>query len=384
MFPINSDTNVLEDEFFVSNLIKKIPSNKSHIERIKEINSYEMFDEDISNELFMERYYLLLKLTFSKEKKVWGEYDWVSQNAKKPVLFLKAMAIPLSKVAVVKLIDDLTDRFFDRLVGSKRRLELRGKRVPMRFNDDRSAHFNPRFTEIKFFNGGDWRFGYNGVFCAETVFHEFSHLLDSARGKKTNILAHDQLFVDYLEMVLYEFRIWIKTKYKMNNHINQILLNDELVLQWEIDEKQFLQNLKNEKKEIQKNLLRYEQEKAKEKGLKENEYPLDLILKEEQETILNYVFDILTRYKEIGRNIPVVNKTRKLIKDNGQNSILDKQQLDVLVDAMNYVNMNEIVSNQSMLNQSKYKQILRSFLLDLEGFKRGVISRNLPESGRIQ
>ena len=383
MFPVNSDSNVLDDYGFVADLIDKLPINEEKINRVKEINEIER-NSDLPDELFMERYYLLLQLAGHKETRVWGEYDWVSSNANMPVLFNQAISIPLNKKEVVSLIDSLTKKMWDKISTNKGRLEQWNKKVPMRFNNEISAHFNPNTGEIKFFNYGDWRFGYFGVFCAETVFHEFAHLLDSSRISRKNILAHDDMFVDYLEMVLNTFRIYIKTKYNVNNHINQILMNSKLMQLWSFEGKRFMAEQENMISESKKRFEELEKKEAQELGLKENEYPLKLILKEEQDEVLKYTFNILTQYKEIGRSLPQVNKLRKKIKDNGENTILDKEELSLLFDAYNYVRLYDVVEDLGMMEQSKMKSILENFKASLEGMKRGVLDSTYRDSGRIQ
>lgn len=383
MFPVNSDTNVLDDYTFVADLIDKLPINEGKINRVKEITEIER-NSDLPDELFMERYFLLLQLAGHKETRVWGEYDWVSANAKMPVLFNQAISIPLNKQEVVALIDLCTKRLWDKITTNKGRMEKWNKKVPMRFNNEISAHFNPNTGEIKFYNYGDWRFGYFGVFCAETVFHEFSHLLDSSRIARKNILAHDDMFVDYLEMVLNEFRVYIKSKYRVNNHINQILMNSKLMQMWSFEGKNFIAQQESMISESKKRYAEFEKQEAEKLGLKENEYPLQLILKDEQESVLKYTFDILTKYKEIGRDLPSVNKLRKKIKDNGANTILDKKELYLLFDAYNYVRLYDVVDDLGMMEQSKMKSILEQFKDGLEGMKRGVIDGGYKDSGRIQ
>jgi hypothetical protein len=383
MFPVNSDTNVLEDINFVNSLIDKLPINREKINRVLEITEIEK-NNDLPDELFMERFVLLLQLAGNKETRVWGEYDWVSSNAKNPVLFNQAVSIPLNKQEVVKLIDLCTQKLWDKITTNKGRYEKWNKKVPMRFNNEISAHFNPNLGEIKFYNYGDWRFGYFGVFCAETVFHEFAHLLDSSRIARKNILAHDDMFVEYLEMVLNTFRVYIKSKYNSNNHINQILLNSKLSNLWSVEGKTFIAQQESMISESKKRYQEFEKQEAEKLGLKENEYPLKLILNEEQDEVLRYTQDILTKYKEIGRSLPQLNKLRKKIKDNAENTILDKEELSLLFNAYDYVRIFDIVEDLGMMEQSRMKSILENFKASLEGMKRGLIDSSNKDSGRIQ
>lgn len=386
MFPINSDTNLLEDYNYVQDMIDRNKMNQFIIEKIEAINDLDDLDV-LSDEGYMERYYSLLKLAGHKKQKVWGEYDWVSSNATIPVLFSKATSIPLSRNEVINLLDDLAKKYKTQLlrnVGSER-IKREGNLVPLRFSDDIGAHYNPEYTEIKFYKYGDWRFGYHGVFCAETVFHEFAHLLDSNRVKYANIDAHDDMFVRLLEDVLYNYSGWINDRYKKNNHINQILMNSNLMMVWSSSKNEFIKKEVEKKSNLKKEFESIKKEEAKKLGLTENEYPLRLILKDEEETILKIMYDVLTKYKEYGVSLPLINKTRKIIKDNGIDSVLNKEQINILSDAVNYVNMKDMMPDDlSMLDSNKLRRVLSSFEVDLDAMKRGVLDADFGRNRRIQ
>ena len=384
MFPVNSETNVLENSDFVADLIAKNGINKYLIEKVLAINDLEEMDL-LTDELFMERYYLLLQISGHKKQKVWGEYEWVSDNANIPIYYLKALSIPLTKNELINLLDMLIDRFQNKLTSGSKSIKSFGNKVPLRFSDESGAHFNPTKVEIKFYRYGDWRFGYFGVFSAETVFHEFSHLLDANRVKYQNILAHDRMFVDWLEIVLNDFSWWINQNYKMNNHINQILLNSKALLDWNANKISFFEEDKSKLKKFEQEFEEVKKRKAQELGIRENEYPLNVILDLEKDVVINVIIETLTRYKEIGLKLPLINKTRKKIKEEGENTILDKEQLFVLSDAMNYFKISDILPQElGMIEQNKMRTILERFILDLDGLTRGVLGGSFRDDGRIQ
>ena len=161
-------------------------------------------------------------------------------------------------------------------------------------------------------------------------------------------------------------------------------MNSKLMQMWSFEGKNFIAQQESMISESKKRYAEFEKQEAEKLGLKENEYPLQLILKDEQESVLKYTFDILTKYKEIGRDLPSVNKLRKKIKDNGANTILDKKELYLLFDAYNYVRLYDVVDDLGMMEQSKMKSILEHFKDGLEGMKRGVIDGGYKDSGRIQ
>lgn len=335
MFPINSESNVLESQDIRDYYISLKKDNEYLIEQIDAYNDLEDL-ELLSDDGFVKRTKYLSKLVGAKEQKVWGEYYYVNHNVKKPVLFSKATAIPLTKNEVIKLIDDLTVRYLDLLmkVGGSNRIVNQKNKVPLRFSKEKGAHFNPNYTEIKFYEYGDWRFGYNGVFCAETVFHEFAHLLDAKRNHRTNIDAHDEIFVRKLEGVLSDYEIWIEERYNRNNLINQILLNSELLNLWNRDKSFIISKNENIKEKIDSDVKDLIREDLESSGVKDDKIPLSFIFNENDNDILNLVIENLNEYKKTYRDIPYLNRTKKQIKDNGFETILTHKQTSLLMDSL--------------------------------------------------
>ncbi len=381
MFPKNSESNVLEDADVLAFYKDINPENGDIIEQIQAYNELEDMGL-LEHDSFANRTLLLSKLVGGKEQKVWGEYYYVNQNVTIPELFNKATSIPLTKNEVINLIDDLTKTYLSTLlkVGGSQRIVSQNNKVPLRFTDEIGAHFNPRYTEIKFYNYGDWRFGYFGVFCAETVFHEFSHLLDATRHHKTNIDAHDEKFVKILESVLLRYKDWIEERYNRNNLINQIVLNSELMKSWSESKDFFISQELLKKKSETEAIAQIRKQKAQDLGFKDDEIPMGYLVEQENEILIDYFIKALTKYKDLGKDIPLVNKTRKNIIDNRINSVFTKEQVRVIQKAIEFSDVESIIE-VGMLEQNRLQKIVDSANSKMQNILSGF--SNMTNSGRI-
>jgi hypothetical protein len=381
MFPINSTSNVLKDSKIVEFYENLNSENRIIIEQIDSFNDLEDL-ELLNADSFVERTILLSKLVGSKPLKVWGEYYYVNQNVTIPELFNKATSIPLTKNEVINLIDDLTKTYLSTLlkVGGSQRIVSQNNKVPLRFTDETGAHFSPRYTEIKFYNYGDWRFGYHGVFSAETIFHEFSHLLDASRHHKTNIDSHDDKFVKILESVLLRYKDWIEQRYNRNNLINQIILNSELMKLWSESKDFFINQELLKKKSETEAIAQIRKQKAQDLGFKDDEIPMGYLVEQENEILIDYFIKALTKYKDLGKDIPLVNKTRKNILDNDINSVFTKEQVRVIQKAIEFSDVESIIE-VGMLEQNRLQKMVDSANSKIQNILSGF--SNMTNSGRI-
>ena len=327
----------------------------------------------IDESLYLKKIEMLCLLADRDVERVWGEYNIVQQITKQPVLMNKAMSIPLTKIEVSLLIEDLTLKY-------KMQLKANNiEKVNLVFSTSIRGHAKEISKEIVLPRLGDWRFGYKDVYSAELVFHEFSHLLDYGRVKvqkygKTDIHKHD--FVRILDKMLEMYSKFIEGKYIPSRQREQILNNSILLVDFHInreeieaqDKEQELKQLA-EKKQKMKTML-------SEAGVSEDNFPIHLLLKEERENKLNYLeFAIANYEKSTPVSLPL-KENIKLLRENlsSEKSNLNKVQMNLLISTLDKSKLNDYLIKLPLMLQLKSASILRKFSDEVRELSRGKIS----------
>jgi hypothetical protein len=332
----------------------------------------------IDESLYLKKIEMLCLLSGRDVERVWGEYNIVQQITKQPVLMNKAMSIPLTKNEVSLLIDDLTLKYKMQLNANKI------EKVNLVFSTSIRGHAKEISKEIVLPRLGDWRFGYQDVYSAELVFHEFSHLLDYGRVKvqkygKTDIHKHD--FVRILDKMLETYSKFIEGKYIPSRQREQILNNSELLVDFHINREEIEANDKQEelkqiaeKNELTKNIL-------SEAGISEDNFPIYLLLQEEGENKLNYLEYAIANYeKSVPISLPL-KENIKLLRENlsSEKSNLNKIQINLLVSALDKSKLNDYLIKLPLMLQLKSASILRKFSDEVRELSRGKISSLEPK-----
>ena len=326
----------------------------------------------IDESLYLKKIEMLCLLSGNSVDRVWGEYSLVQQITKQPVLMNKAMSIPLTKNEVSLLINDLTLKYKMELKANKI------EKVNLVFSTSIRGHAKEVSKEIVLPRLGDWRFGYKNVYSAELVFHEFAHLLDYGRIKvqkygKTDIHKHD--FVRILDKMLESYSKFIEGKYIPSRQREQILNNSELLVNFHAnreeieaeDKEQELQQIA-EKNEQVKNIL-------SEVGLSEDNFPIHLLLKEDKENKFNFLEFVIANYeKSIVMSLPLKENIKLLRENLSSESNLNKNQINILVSALDKSKLNDYLLTLPLMQQLKSATLLRKFSDEVRELSKGKIS----------
>ena len=326
----------------------------------------------IEESLYLKKIEMLCLLSGRDIDRVWGEYSLVQQITKQPVLMNKAMSIPLTKNEVSLLINDLTLKYKMELKANKI------EKVNLVFSTSIRGHAKEVSKEIVLPRLGDWRFGYKNVYSAELVFHEFAHLLDYGRIKvqkygKTDIHKHD--FVRILDKMLESYSKFIEEKYIPSRQREQILNNSELLVDFhanreEIEAEDKEEELKQiaEKNEQIKNTL-------SEVGLAEDNFPIHLLLQEDKENKLNFLEFVIANYeKSIVMSLPLKENIKLLRENLSSESNLNKNQINILVSALDKSKLNDYLLTLPLMQQLKSATLLRKFSDEVRELSKGKIS----------
>lgn len=377
-----SDSDWLYYENRLNNQLKISNQNSLNdylMEKIIGIEDLEELDL-VDEELYIEKIKMLQKIeTGGKIKdeeipRVWGEYSLVSQITKQPVLMNKAMSVSLSKNEVQDLLNNLNERYKDRI----KRFKSDGK-ISLIFSTSLRGHQSGSRNEIVLPKLGDWRFGYTDKYSAELIFHEFSHALDTPRSSsgsvkgKTDIHKHD--FVYLLDMVLVDFSDFINERYIPINQREQILTNNEkLNLFYSKKDEIELELQKKEKIEIQEKKSK-QNDIYSEIGLSENSFPLNVLLDEDLDRKIEYLkWSISKTSKDLNKSDLVVSKSIEN-KLNKEDYILNKQEIVLLNDILSKVSRNKFVYSLPMNEQLKASSYISKFQNEITELSKGRVDK---------
>ena len=322
---------------------------------------------------YLEKIRLLCLLAGGDVDRVWGEYNLVQNITSQPVLMNKAMSIPLTKNEVALLIDDLSKKYATEL-----RVNNISK-INLVFSTTLRGHAKQISKEIVLPKLGDWRFGYKEIYSAELIFHEFSHLLDYGRIKrqsygKSDIHKHD--FVRILDRMLEKYKEFIESKYLPIRQREQILNNSKLLTDFHVNQEQII--AEDIKKEEDLLLKKKEEEESKysELGLSENSFPIHALMNEDKELKLKYIQFLLDNYEssalislQLKENI---SSLKKQLEDD--KPILNKVQIDLLVNALDKSKVNDFLLKLPLMQQIKSGSILRKFNEEIRDMSKGKMS----------
>jgi hypothetical protein len=331
-----------------------------------------------TDEMYLDKIQLLQKIAkgnLSETQRVWGEYSIVSQITSQPVLMNKAMSIALTKDEVADLMDDLNNVYSKQL----KLLNARGK-AGLIFSVTDRGHAKSSTFAITLPKLGDWRFGYTGVYSAELIFHEFSHILDFGRTSPDH--RHD--FVKNLDTMILKYKDFIEERYIPINQRNQILENSDRLLFFHAN-KDFIQNefAKEEREELSKKKSEQAQIYS-EIGLTENSFPLSYIIGDNAEVKKSYLKFILDSYKDKART-PQQKTSFKSItsKLNDDNIILDSDEIKLLNDATKSVTRTSFLNTLPFKEQITAGSYLSKFEKDIDALSKGTIE-NLSVKEKYQ
>ena len=337
----------------------------------------------LTDDEFMKRLALLLKLGKHKQKKVFGEYDVVCQYVKNPVLMNKAVSISLNQDEVLELIDDLTLKYEEELKRVKGfgKYFLIDKKIPIRFSESYGAHADPTYAESKLCEFGDWRISKYQEWSAETIFHEFVHCLGFNTTSYTNMDAHTEFFVVRLEEVLNDYRDWIEERFDYEYHCSQIIDNSSNYIIWiatneQLKKKEYKkqQENKNIEKELDKNYFQ-------EQGYAEDEFPIDVILINNKEELIDYLIFSINEYKKTVNNKYEVNQIVKILKDDREFSTFSNSQLKMILDTLK-VRYRGFFKDKDIMIDSILNAEIDAFIPKLESLSMGIISQNIDLNKR--
>jgi hypothetical protein len=332
--------------------------------------------------LYLKKIELLCILAGRDVEKVWGEYSIVQQITKQPVLMNKAMSIPLTKNEVSLLIEDLRNKYYSKLKANYT------EKVNLVFSTTIRGHAKEISKEIVLPKLGDWRFGYKDLYSAELIFHEFAHLLDYGRVKqqkygKTDIHKHD--FVRILDGILVEYQNWIESKYIPIRQREQILNNSKLLVDFHVNREEI--EAKDKERELIE--LSEKQELSKkiqsEAGISENNFPIHLLMIDDSEIKVKYLLFAIDKYQS---SVPISLELKANIsslKDtlNSEKSILNKEQINLLIKSLEKVKLNDFLLTLPLMQQLKMTAILRNFKDQVQSLSMGKID-SLEDSSAYQ
>ena len=353
--------------------------NNFYLEQIHSIEDLESIDL-CTDENYLEKIRLLCLLVNNKTERVWGEYSLVSQITKQPVLMNKATSISLNSMdEVFELIDDLNTKYSKRL----KLVDARNK-VKLMFSTDLRGHAENRNFQIVLSKLGDWRFGYDFKWCAETIFHEFAHCLDFGRGivvsGKYDIHKHD--FVEILDAILLDYKDWILSRYTPEKQREQILSNNEKIALFYKNKSQIERQLYTQEKEQKKEASEKRKNIYEEIGMNENSFPLWYLLKEEPKMKIDFIEFALKNNKNIK---PISSSIRNKILEKLKNSekpILDKEEM-LLVQSSLLGAKNSYSNSLDFVTQLKSLKIIPPFINELEDLSNGKI-KSLEEENKFR
>lgn len=366
---INSVYSVVYNELKSDlNLASSNKMNNFYLEQIQSIEDLESIDL-CSDETYLEKIRLLCLLVNNKTERVWGEYSIVSQITKEPVLMNKATSIPLNSMdEVFELIDDLNKKYSSRL----KLVDARTK-VKLMFSTDLRGHAENRNFQIVLSKLGDWRFGYDFKWCAETIFHEFAHCLDFGRGIATSgkydIHKHD--FVQILDAILVDYKDWILSKYSPEKQREQILSNNEKIALFYKNKPQIERQLYKEEKQQKKEASEKRKNIYEEIGMNENSFPIWYLLKEEPKMKIDFIEFALKNNKNIK---PITSNIRNKIleKLKTDKPILNKEEM-LLLESSLLGAKNSYSNSLDFVTQLKSLKIIPPFVIELENLANGKI-----------
>tara|TARA_B110000503_G_scaffold137614_1_gene222155 strand:+ start:2104 stop:5778 length:3675 start_codon:yes stop_codon:yes gene_type:complete len=175
-----------------------------------------------------------------KYKRVWGEYQMVSDLTKYPILMQKALMIPLTKEQAQAWVDKLTRQYKGILSKSRhwrKVFERNDNKVKINWTDTERGHATCQDLQLFLGDMGDWRFGYTDRYSLELIMHEFAHLIDCDRLAKegqgrndprgfvtygrTDVHRFD--FTELLDSILLKYQPYIDKMYDANVHKDTIV-----------------------------------------------------------------------------------------------------------------------------------------------------------------
>lgn len=341
------------------------------VESIEDLEDLGLSDEsDYLNKIkFLQE---IASPTSKDVQKVWGEYSTVSQITSQPVLMNKAMSIALTKDGVADLIEELNDKY-------KKELSLisHRKKVDLLFGATTRGHAKSENFQIVLPKLGDWRFGYTNLYSSEVVFHEFSHTLDflrNSQGAKGKSDVHKHDFVRILDKMLLMYADWINSKYVPLNQREQILTNNSKLIHFhQIQDELELQIAGEEYKQEKENKQK-QSDIYSTIGLTENSFPLSYILGENADRKIEFIKFGLNEYKNqiVSQKSKDAYKTL-LEKLDSENIILNKDEISLIIEALQKASRNKFVYSLPMSEQLKSGSYISKFQKDLESLALGVV-----------
>ena len=175
-----------------------------------------------------------------KYKRVWGEYQMVSDLTKYPILMQKALMIPLTKEQAQAWVDKLTRQYKGILSKSRhwrKVFERNDNKVKINWTDTERGHATCQDLQLFLGDMGDWRFGYTDRYSLELIMHEFAHLIDCDRLSKEGQSRNDPRgfvtygrtdvhrfdFTELLDSILLKYQPYIDKMYDANVHKDTIV-----------------------------------------------------------------------------------------------------------------------------------------------------------------
>lgn len=344
---------------------------------MEELETLNDLDElgTLTDKGFMRRVEILLKLGGKKKKKVFGEYDIVQQYVKEPVLMNKAVSIPLTKEEAIDLVIDLSKRYQDKLMkvrGVPYVIKQTDGILPIRFKKDIGAHADPNLIEIALSEKGDWRMGFGGVYSAETIFHEFAHVLDFSRPTFSNVTAHGKDFVHLLEIILNDYRDWIEERFDFEYHVDQIMHNSQRIndyLSKENSAEGFGSKIVEMVEEVEKE--KKVKENIKERlGITDTDFPLRAIMKDGEDVKIDFALFAIKDSLSKAKSKPLIEARKKLRKE-GIDSIFTKEEIEALSSAVSNTNRMDFIRTLDVREQMSAPKLIQPFQEDILRLSKG-------------
>lgn len=344
----------------------------------------------MGDEEFMERMGYLLEKARTNSRRVWGEYAQVARTTKQPTLMNKAMAIALNKQQVVGLVAQLSKVYKEQLQAIPRIRTFLSKHegvIPIEFSTTLRGHADPNMVKIVLPKHGDWRMGYNDMYAAELVFHEFAHVVDfgrksselyGARRKATGRSdVHKQDFVTILDNMLLKFKDWIDKNYDFEFHYDQVMNNDRKVREFYANRHAIVsETARAEKAEREAKEEREKQAKSS-VGLKDGEYPLNLVVKSDDDVKRQYI-EYAVKSRMSNNSTILSDRTtlaEVLVGLDKEDFVLNKEQMGQLSKSIADASRNKFISTLPMKEQLSAMPKVKEVEKELEELSEGRLSR---------